>query len=180
MIATEGYPPNMRVAADRLRHRGAHVVATSNVRHALPFSGNAFDLVTSRHPIETWWDEIARVLRPGGMYVSQQVGPHSVRELSEWMLGPLPPSSARDPERARARAEAVGLDVTEVRRERLRIEFFDIGAVVYFLRLVVWTVPDFTVERFGDRLRALHELIEREGLFVAHSTRFLIEAAKPR
>ena len=35
--------------------------------------------------------------------------------------------------------------------ERLRAEFFDIGAVIYFLRKVVWTVPDFTVDRYRER-----------------------------
>ena len=35
--------------------------------------------------------------------------------------------------------------------------FDDVGAVVYFLRLVVWIVPGFSVERFEDRLRELHD-----------------------
>lgn len=49
---------------------------------------------------------------------------------------------------------------------------------MYFLRKVIWIVPGFTVEAYRDRLRELHERIEREGPFVAHSTRFLIEARK--
>jgi hypothetical protein len=57
--------------------------------------------------------------------------------------------------------------------------FYDIGAVVYFLRLVIWIVPDFSVDRYRDRLAALDELIRRDGSFVAHATWFLIEATKP-
>ena len=56
----------------------------------MPFADEAFDLVVSRHPVTVWWDEIARVLRPGGTYFSQQVGPASVFELVEWFLGPQP------------------------------------------------------------------------------------------
>jgi hypothetical protein len=56
----------------------------------------------------------------------------------------------------------------------------DVGAVVYFLRLVVWIVPGFSLTEQAQRLQALHELIAREGRFVAHLERFLIEAAKPR
>lgn len=59
------------------------------------------------------------------------------------------------------------------------MEFHDIAAVVHFLRKVVWMVPDFTVEAYRPRLRALHERIEAEGPFVAHSTRHLFEARKP-
>ncbi len=79
-----------------------------------------------------------------------------------------------------AEAEQAGLVVDDLRSERLRVAFFDVGAVVYFLRLVVWTVPGFTVDGYRPQLRALHDRIERDGSFVAHSTRFLIEATKPR
>ena len=41
------------------------------------------------------------------------------------------------------------------------MEFHDIGAVVYFLRKVIWIVPGFTVERTATKLRALHERIHR-------------------
>ena len=40
----------------------------------LPFPVESFDLVVSRHPVEVRWAEIARVLRPGGRYLSQQIG----------------------------------------------------------------------------------------------------------
>lgn len=59
------------------------------------------------------------------------------------------------------------------------MEFFDIGAVVYFLRKVIWIVPGFTVAAHRDRLAALHQQILTDGSFVAHSSRHLIEARKP-
>lgn len=42
-------------------------------RPPLPFADEAFDLVVSRLPVITAWEEIARVLQPGGTYFSQQV-----------------------------------------------------------------------------------------------------------
>jgi hypothetical protein len=50
---------------------------------------------------------------------------------------------------------------------------------VVFLRKVIWIVPGFTVTGYRDRLRALHEQIERDGPFRATTVRFLIEARKP-
>jgi len=67
----------------------------------------------------------------------------------------------------------------DLRMERLRTEFRDIGAVVYFLRKVVWMVPGFTVAEHRATLRRLHDLIEAEGPFRAHTTRILVEARKP-
>lgn len=180
IVATEGWPPNVAKATALLHPRGAVVVASAEDA-PLPFADAAFDLVTSRHPVRTYWDEIARVLRPGGTYFSQQVGPASAFEVVEYFLGPQPEEvrGGRDPRRACAEAEAAGLYVADLREARLRMEFHDIGAVVHFLRKVIWMVPDFTVERYEDRLRSLHERIVSEGPFVAHSTRFLIETRKP-
>lgn len=180
MVATEAWPPNVEKATRLLHPRGAVVVVDPD-EPPLPFGDEAFDLVVSRHPVTVWWDELTRVLRPGGTYFSQQVGPASVFELVEYFLGPQPEEvrRGRHPADARAAAESAGLEVTDLRSESLRTEFFDIGAVIYFLRKVVWMVPGFTVAGYRDRLRELHDRIEAEGPFVAHTTRFLIEARKP-
>jgi SAM-dependent methyltransferase len=179
-VGTEDYEPNVVIAARRLRSRGAHLVRPDAPHEHLPLRDATFELVTSRHPVTTWWPEIARVLAPGGSYLSQQVGPHSLRGLSEYLIGPRPPGSHRDPDDARAAAEREGLAVTTLRHERPNTVFYDIGAVVYFLRLVVWIVPGFTVARYRDRLLALHDQIERDGRYAATASRFLIEAVKPR
>ncbi|WP_407658628.1 class I SAM-dependent methyltransferase [Kitasatospora acidiphila] len=179
-VATESWPPNVAKATALLHPLGVAVVVDAD-EPPLPFGDNAFDLVSSRHPVTTWWAEIARVLRPGGSYFSQQVGPASVFELVEYFLGPLPAEvkQARDPERARREAEAVGLEMVDLRFEKLRTEFLDIGAVIYFLRKVIWMVPGFTVDQYRDRLRELDQQLRQDGPFVATTTRFLIEARKP-
>ncbi|WP_353944474.1 class I SAM-dependent methyltransferase [Streptomyces sp. HUAS MG91] len=178
--ATEGWPPNVAKASRRLAPRGVVVVASPDDA-PLPFADATFDLVTARHPVRADFPEIARVLRPGGTYFAQHVGPSSVFEVVEYFLGPQPEEvrRGRDPQQEIAQARAAGLEIVDLRAERLRIEFYDIGAVVHFLRKVVWMVPGFTAEAYEPQLRALHERIEKEGPFVAHSSRHLIEARKP-
>ena len=177
-VATESWPPNLARAQRNLREKGVVVVADAD-EPPLPFADETFDLVVSRHPVEVWWTEIARVLQPGGTYFSQQVGPDSAHEVTEYFLGPYPwGESGREPELARAGAQAAGLEVVSLRAEDLRMEFFDVGAMVYYLRKVIWMVPDFSVEKYGKRLRELHEHILAEGSFVSTVRRFLIEARK--
>jgi SAM-dependent methyltransferase len=179
MVATESWPPNADLATALLHPRGVVVVATRD-EPTLPFADQAFDLVTSRHATVVRWSEIARVLRPGGSYLAQQIGPATMKELFEYFLGPQPAKWVElEPDVQTAQAQAAGLEVVQMRMERLRSEFFDIGAVIYFLRKVIWTVPDFTVELYRERLRAMHEQIEADGVFVAHATRLLVEARKP-
>ena len=78
-----------------------------------------------------------------------------------------------------AAARRAGFDLVDVRTARTRIEIFDIAAVVYLLRKVIWWVPGFTVDQYRDRLRELDAVIRRDGVFVAHSSRHLLELRKP-
>ena len=120
-----------------------------------------------------------RVLRPGGHYFAQHVGPASAFELIEYFRGPLPEARAgRDPRGEAGEARAAGLTVDTLATARCRMEFFDIGAVVWILRKCVWWVPDFAVERYDDQLRRLDADMRAGQPFVAHSTRHLIDARR--
>jgi SAM-dependent methyltransferase len=179
LAATESWPPNLEVARRNLSPVGATVVQAADDA-GLPFAAATFDLVVSRHPTVTVWNEIARVLQPDGTYFSQQIGAGSNRELTDFMMGPQPAGQSRSPRQAVAQAEAAGLVVVDLRKQALRVTFNDIAAVIYFLRKVLWTVPGFTVAAYAAQLARMHDLIRSEGQFVCHSRRFLIEARKPR
>lgn len=194
LVATESWAPHLELARRRLAPLGARVVRTGDADD-LPFPGESFDLVAARHPVLTRWDEIHRVLRPGGGFLSQQVGPGSVRELTEFLMGPramnealaesarrpLPrcaTASGASPVALAAGAESAGFEVVDLRSEALRMEFHDIAAVVHFLRKVVWTVPGFTVGAYRAPLARLHDFMERHGPFVAYAQRVLIETRR--
>jgi SAM-dependent methyltransferase len=178
LVATDSWWPNVEVARRTLRPLGARVVAAAD-SPTLPFTDASFDLVVSRHPVVVLWEEIARVLRPGGTYLSQQIGPGTNHELTDFMMGPQPVNESRSAASARRGAEAAGLEVVALEECALRVEFFDVGAVVHFLRKVLWTVPGFTPEEYDAELRRLHEQIERQGSFVSTARRVLVEARRP-
>jgi len=177
--ATESWEPNLALARRALAPFRAEVRHSAD-RDPLPFDGGAFELVISRHPTFVDWDEIARVLMPGGAYLSQHVvGLETNRELYEFMMGPQPRDPVPGTERIAAAVAAAGLDLVDLRYQESRLEFFDVGAIVYFLRKVIWTVPDFDVERYSERLRAADSVIRDEGAFVSYSRHALIEARRP-
>jgi SAM-dependent methyltransferase len=178
LVATESWPPNLALADRALAPLGGAVVGADDEAD-LPFADASFDLVSSRHPVIDVWPEIARVLAPGGSYFAQHVGPGSNRELTDFMMGPQPVSWSRSPRVAAAAARRAGLDVVDVRDQALRVEFFDVAAVVHFLRKVLWTVPEFTTAGHAEPLARMHAHIQRHGSFVCHSQRFLIEAQRP-
>ena len=179
LVATEGWPPNLAKARALLQPLGVVVVA-DHEEPPLPFADGSFDLVTSRHPATVHWSEIARVLASGGTYFAQHVGGGTNVEISEHFLGPLEAGDGRDHEVEADQAREAGLEIVQCRNERLQLEFFDVGAMVFFLRKVIWTVPDFTVDRYRERLRDLHDQIQQDGVFRSTMSRTLIEAIKPR
>ena len=178
LVATESWPPNLALARARLAPLGGTVVEVADDAD-LPFDDESFDLVSTRHPNVVDWPEVARVLKPGGRFFAQLIGNASNRELYEYLMGPQDPGTGRLASVEGANAAAAGLRVIDLRHESTAVEFFDVGAVVHFLRKVIWTVPDFSVEKYRERLRDLHDDIQRDGSFVSHSERVLIEAVKP-
>jgi SAM-dependent methyltransferase len=181
MAATESWPPNLELAT-RLLHPLGVVVVAAGKEPPLPFGDSAFELVSGRHPSAVWWDDIARVLKPGGTYLAQHIGVIFFRNLIEHFLGSGPRKlipAQMDPESVAAETAQAKLDVVDVRQERIQLEFFDVGAVIYFLRKVIWIVPGFAVAEYRDKLLHIHQQIEADGSFVTHSSRVLIEARKP-
>ena len=178
LAATESWPPNVEIARKALDQFGVTVLEVPD-DDAFPFADEAFDLVCSRHPTVTLWEEIRRALRPGGTFFSQQIGAGTNHELADFIMGPQPISESQRMDRAISLATDAGLEMIHAQEESLPVIFFDVGAVIYFLRKVIWTVPDFSVEKYRDRLVLLHERIEQDGSFSSHAQRFLIEARKP-
>lgn len=136
--------------------------------------------MSARHPIVTSWPQIARVLGPGGTFLSQQVGTGSVRELTEAMMGPYKIGNQRAPATARSRAKTAGLDVLRSETASLPMQFHDIAAVVVFLQKVIWIVPDFTVDAFRPNCAvSTTRSNSRAPSPPATSERFLIECQRP-
>jgi hypothetical protein len=133
---------------------------------------------TSR-PAAVKCSRASRTLRPGGTYFARHVGAGTVRELTDFMMGPQTVSVSRSPRQAREEAEAAGLDLLDLTAESSGMEFYDVAAVIDFLRTVIWIVPGFAVDAYRERLAALHELIGREAKFTATPEWCLIEARKP-
>jgi len=185
-VATEGWPPNVPVAARRLRQAGIPVVqdegAADNTaedpgRGRLPFRGGAFTLVINKH--EAFLAaEVSRVLAPGGTFVTQQVDTRTHDGIYHALGLAVPEQSASWLPLAQRQLREAGLTVRRAEAGEELEQFADVAAIIYYLRLVVWAVPGFTVERFAGRLRELHDTAAAWPVTV-RQRRFLVVATKP-
>ncbi len=176
-VATERYTPNIAVAKARLEPLGVQVV-TPDAGGMLPSDNDSFDLVINRHG-DFQTPELWRILRPGGRFITQQVGGRNCMEINQ-ALGDKRKTDFKDWTLARSldRLEQVGFAIEHAEEAFPESRFLDIGAVVFYLKIIQWQISDFSVERYHDALLALHQRIEREGSFVARDHRFLIKARK--
>lgn len=177
--ATEGYAPNVVLAKQRLEPLGVEVfdMTSDQENRRLPFPDVHFDLVINRHECYVA-GEVRRILKPNGWFLTQQCGGYGKVDLIEYFKGPVEPMDWTVVTASRELEEA-GFHIVDQQEAYPECSFLDIGAVVYYLRAVPWTVNDFTVERYRDRLLAMHNHILEHGKFTVKEQRFLIEAVKP-
>lgn len=178
-VATEGYAPNVPVARARLAPLGVEVRSFESDDN-LPCESDQFDLVINRH--ESYAPaEVLRVLRPGGEFVTQQVGGENDWDLNMLLGAKL--SLDWNEWRARTAARALqeaGFELENVKEDFPHERFFDVGAIVYYLKAIPWQVPDFSVERYADALSHIHERIQADGFLDVRAHRFLLVARKPK
>ena len=178
--ATEAYAPNIPIARAHLEPLGVEVVALDEEEpRKLPFDDATFDLILNRHGYY-WAPELYRILQPGGSFVTQQVGDRNdigIREL----LG-APDASVNiewaDLAEAVTNLEAAGFQIVKQLEDIYPQRFYDVGAIVYQLKAIPWQIPDFSVEGYFDRLKAVHEKIQRDGYVDVLEHRFFIIAEK--
>jgi SAM-dependent methyltransferase len=174
VVATEGWAVNARVAHRRLQPFGVPVVHCSSLR--LPFAARSFDLVVNRHE-ELDPAEVARVLRPGGAVVTQQVGRDDWCEIREFLPRMVDFGDLRA--EYRRGFEAQGFEIVEDVEHRARVAFRSLGDVVYMLLVSPWLVPDLALEADLEALLALEETHSRDGEVVLTESRDLLVAIGP-
>jgi len=178
VVVTEHYLPNFKLATERLTPFGATVVDIQMSDFGLmPFADGEFDLVLNRHAAFNPY-EVARILAPGGTFLTQQVHGLSAADLlAAFDAKPQWPEAT--PEKYLPRLQEAGLEITNVENWSGKLTFTDVGAIVYYLRAIPWLVPGFSVESYLNYLLTLQEQLERDRVLAFTSRKYLIEARKP-
>lgn len=175
--ATEGYPPNVALCRERLLPLGIDFRACQDPG-AIPFPDESFDIILNRHgSFEA--GELFRLLKKGGLFITQQVGGDNDRDLVERVLPgtPKPYPHLYLAKQSRVFREA-GFRILQEEEAYRPIRFFDVGAFVWFARVLPWEFPDFSVERCFSRLCAMEEEIREKGFVQGTVHRYLIAAEK--
>ena len=121
--------------------------------------------------------EVARVLAPGGVFLTQQIhGLWAHDLLAEFDVRPPWPDAT--PAYYVPGLEGAGLTIENLKEWKGELAFTDVGAVVYYLKAVPWLVPGFSVDTHMDTLLRLQGQVERKGRLVVEISKYLIETRK--
>ena len=177
LTAAEQWPPNARLAYERLRPLGIATVWCEVEATHMPFRSASFDLVLDRHEALDP-EEVHRVLQPGGTLLTQQCTPDTWPELHRYF-----DRAARFPDHYRLYADAfraLGY-VVEVQHHDFETRFASLSELVQMLIVAPWYVPDLDVEKDIEALRRMEtEVSDAGGGIVLREGRYLLRAVKPK
>lgn len=177
-FATEGYKPNIKVAKERLEPLGVKVVPTKR-EGKLPFADNYFDLVINRHTYSES-KEVFRVLKKGGLFITQQVASNSNCYMQDLLGMKDVPWTKKDSLKFYTKAlKRAKMKVIKAAEAYPKTRFYDTAAIVYYLKGVPWVIPDFSIEKYAKALERIDKIINRNGYVEVSEHRVFFIAKKP-
>lgn len=178
-FATEAYPTNFELCKRILVPLGIGVKQVFNDQD-LPFENEMFDIIINRH--ESFdINEVYRLLKPNGFFITQQVGGVNNKKLSKFLISNFKEITSIDynllnnVDLIRNR----GFSILKAEECFPKLKFFDIGALVYLAKIIEWEFPNFTVDSCYEKLCELHLMIREKGFVESREHRFIIAAQKP-
>ncbi len=179
-FATEGYESNVKIAEDNLSACRVKVISGYK-DNALPFEDDFFELIINRHE---YYEpaEVNRILMPGGMFITQQVKWDVDKEIIE-LLGIDPKLAAAEYygwclQKAVDELSISGFKVIRSEEAPGFTYFTDTNALILYIKIINWLIPDFTAEKYREQLNEAEKIISVNGRFASTLNRFLIVAKK--
>lgn len=176
--ATEAYPPNVTLCKKTLLPLGINF-KEADVKEKLPFQNDQFDVVINRHGSINE-KEIYRVLKPNGIFITEQVGAENDRGLVELLYTNVPdlPYPEEYVNIAKEKFKNTGFSILNAQEAFRPIYFYDVGALVWFAKVLEWEFPNFSVNNNLEGLYEAQKQLENKGFIQAKIHRYLLIAKK--
>lgn len=176
---TEGWAPNVPIARERLDPLGIKVVAVDEDTGKLPFGDREFDTVLNRHE-DFHAKEVFRILKPGGMFLTQQVGGNNLHDFADAFDTGIPLPYLKETFAFwEQELQDAGFHIISTEEWSGKQEFTDVGAIAYYIKAVPWTAPGFDIEKNMADLEELQHKLDTGERLVFTQVRFLFQTEKP-
>lgn len=177
---TEGYMPNYSLCLEKLQPLGIKVYNYVGDENFLDIQDNTFDIVINRH--ESYNEkELFRILKPGGLFITQQVGALNNKELATFFdenhKDQFPEMTFSD---SIKRLKDNKFEIIYSNEYFPTLKFYDLGAIAYFASIIKWEFINFNVKDNIDKFLILQEELNQKGYISSKEHRFVIVAVNKK
>lgn len=170
---TEGWKKNYHYLIKQLKPKGVNVQFVKEDDH-LNFPDDSFDIVLNSHESFSI-NEVRRVLKPNGWFITQQVGDLNGLTLSSKLIPDFTVDSFNlHLSTVVSKLRAAGFKVLYQNEAYPAQRFFDMDGLIYYAKTISWEFPGFSVETHLPQLGALQEELERNGFIYNQEHRFIV------
>lgn len=175
---TEGYKPNYLLCKEKLEPLGIKVYNYIGDENFKEIEDNTFDIVINRH--ESYNEkELYRILKPNGIFITQQVGAFNNNQLSKFFNENQEIQFIElTLEKSIKRLQDNNFDIIYSNEYYPILKFYDLGAIAYFAKIIEWEFVDFSVEKYIDKFMILQKEIKEKGYIASKEHRFMIVCKK--
>lgn len=176
--ATEGYLPNYKLCLEKLVPLGIKVFNYSGDELLNDISNECFDIVINRH--ESYNEkELYRILKPGGYFITQQVGAYNNKDLATFFdkdhQDQFPEMTLKA---SIDRLIENNFEIIYSNEFFPKLKFYDLGAIAYFANIIKWEFLNFNVKDNIDKFLILQEDLKKTGYISSIEHRFIIVTKK--
>ncbi|MEG0307596.1 MAG: class I SAM-dependent methyltransferase [Clostridium sp.] len=174
---TEMWEPNVKLCKEKLEPLGIEVKQVFE-DDELPFEDNSFDMIINRHGS---YDiaEVRRILKPNGVFITQQVGDKNNEVLSKALIKDFKSQYPGNTlEVALNEASKNFFDILYSNEYFPKLRFKDVGAIVYFAKIIEWEFPNFSVDNCFEELCKLDEILKVKGYVESVEHRYILVCTK--
>ncbi|SFB30430.1 hypothetical protein [Clostridium frigidicarnis] len=135
---------------------------------------NYFDMVINKHEVYNVY-EVKRILKPNDIFVTHQVGGKNNESLSKRLIKNF--SSQYSYINFNYVSDELKRNSFEILYKNeyfTYLRFYDIGALVYFAKIIQWEFPGFSVDTCFDELLKIHEEFQNNTYIESLEHRFII------
>jgi SAM-dependent methyltransferase len=169
---TESWKPNIELCKEKLKPLGITVKEVIDDDN-LPFEDNTFDIVINKHASYSM-KEVKRILKPNGMFITQQVGERNNEILSNRLIKDF--NRQYENFNLNYILNEFSINDFKVLYENEYfpyLHFYDVGAIIYFAKIIQWEFPGFTVDNAFNELCKMYEELKSKPYIESCEHRFI-------
>ncbi len=175
---TEGYKPNYKLCMEKLAPKGIKVYNYVGDELFKLIGDEQFDIVINRH--ESYNEsEIYRILKPNGVFITQQVGAFNNQDLATFFdkshKNQFPEITL---DKSIKRLTDNNFEIIYSKEHYPMLKFYDLGAIAYFAKIIEWEFINFSVKDNIDKFIVLQDELKKTGYISSTEHRFIIVATK--